>query len=824
MRGWVLFVIISALLVGPLAPAAAAAQPQAPKGLAAVWAVDDGEKIRREDLNHPLKQSPNNPVWDGTRIQLFGARNEIIAFQLILEADSHGAQDVDVRLPALVNGAYRIANSGPWLADPYDYRGKRIAFFTQHYLPIEEASRGGTAWDSAAAPEGTYTGWAPDALIPFEAAQGMGGAPFSIPAENNQGVWVDIYIPRDAPAGKFEGQVEVLLAGVQAAVIPVELEVYDFSLPDESHFNNMFAIEPGDIARRHGAKADSEAFLDILKRYYQMAHRHRFDLVQPVFSLSNLENFHQQTLTGSLYTRMNGYEGPGEAVGNQVFSIGLYGRVPQEYGGSRENWSRESWWEGSDAWAAWFVEHAPGVAIHKFLYPDEPTGESAKRAIGAQAAWSHSNPGPGGGIPTFVTHVVDPELIGLVDVWSISANETLPSQAGGLDPALLQAELDAGRTLGVYNGYRPATGSTLIDTDATDFRVLPWIGWKYALDHYFFWMTTYWTDWSNDGRRYNIFKNPLTTEHQRNGAGTFFYPGQDRVYTENDRGLPGPMASIRMKNWRRGMQDLEYLHLATQAGLTGEVSDIVDRAVPSALWEAQAGTQASWSSHGYDFEAFRRELADLIVGAGPGSHLLQALSTSTVAPFIDVQDEHFAYLAIQTVQQAGLLSGCAEDPARFCPNAPVERAAVAVGLGRAIYGVDPGLPDQKELVFSDLSTTGDYAWATTWIAQLHEDGYVSGCQVNPARYCPQAYASRIELAVLLMRWQEGPAYQPPDPQGLFFDLSSKDWGAAWAEAAYSKGLMDSCQVQPRLRFCADSPVTRAEFAQMLANALGSASR
>lgn len=45
-----------------------------------MWAVGDGEKIERDDLNNPLKRG--NSVWHGRQVKLFGTRNEIIAFQL----------------------------------------------------------------------------------------------------------------------------------------------------------------------------------------------------------------------------------------------------------------------------------------------------------------------------------------------------------------------------------------------------------------------------------------------------------------------------------------------------------------------------------------------------------------------------------------------------------------------------------------------------------------------------------------------------------------------------------------------------------------------
>ena len=57
-------------------------------GLARVWAVDDGEKVRADDLDHWAISSRNNAVWDGSTIRIFAGRNEVVAFQLILEASA----------------------------------------------------------------------------------------------------------------------------------------------------------------------------------------------------------------------------------------------------------------------------------------------------------------------------------------------------------------------------------------------------------------------------------------------------------------------------------------------------------------------------------------------------------------------------------------------------------------------------------------------------------------------------------------------------------------------------------------------------------------
>ena len=132
------------LLLGSTQPAEA--------GLASVWAVDDGEKIFRDDIASPLKGG--NSVWDGSSVALFGARNEIVAFQLILEADGSGASDVDVAVSDLTNGGSTIAGSHP-LPAANDYVGVGVELFTEHYLDVSDLSgdpdEGYLNWSASAA-------------------------------------------------------------------------------------------------------------------------------------------------------------------------------------------------------------------------------------------------------------------------------------------------------------------------------------------------------------------------------------------------------------------------------------------------------------------------------------------------------------------------------------------------------------------------------------------------------------------------------------------------------------------------------------------------
>jgi hypothetical protein len=586
-------------------------------GITRIWAVDDGEKIKREDLNHPLAASADNPVWDGSSISLFGVRNEVVAFQLIIEADASGTGEVDVRVSDLTQGANIIPGSATGPSDPFDYRGRYIELFTQHYLQITQRTSPAWFYDPDAAPSDYYLGWVPDCLVPFAAPAGKGGAPFDIFPQSNQGVWIDIWIPRDAVPGEYSGSVQVIAGGEITHTIELALRVYDLVLPDESHIANMFFMSPYNITRRHGVSNGSQEYYNLEARYHQMAHRHRFDLIRSVWNLSEMNNYHRRYLNGELYTDAQNYAGPGESVGNNTFVIGPYGGVPEEYGGSRNSWSEQTWRTGSDAWENWFRANAPHVERLKYLYPDEPewSGETDPYGlIQMQADWTHNNPGPGRDIPCFVTSHITAELKGYVDFWSVSGQYAASNHTNPQDIADEQAD---GNQWGFYNGFRPSVGAVITDADAIEFRVMPWIIWKHNIDQYFYWETTYYRDGNNSNTDINVFVDPVTFDNgnsSANGDGTFFYPGDDRIYTEQDRGLAGPLASIRMKNWRRGAQDFEYLWLAREAGLDTQAGEIVQTCVPAAVWDADLDQDISWPAHGHGFETCRQQLAELLAG------------------------------------------------------------------------------------------------------------------------------------------------------------------------------------------------------------------
>jgi len=68
-------------------------------------------------------------------VHLFGARNEIVAFQLMIQSNALGASGVDVKLDTLRSVSYVISNTGG-SGDPLSYTGKHIELFVEQYLNV----------------------------------------------------------------------------------------------------------------------------------------------------------------------------------------------------------------------------------------------------------------------------------------------------------------------------------------------------------------------------------------------------------------------------------------------------------------------------------------------------------------------------------------------------------------------------------------------------------------------------------------------------------------------------------------------------------------
>jgi hypothetical protein len=135
---------------------------------------------------------------------------------------------------------------------------------------------------------------------------------------------------------------------------------------------------------------------------------------------------------------------------------------------------------------------------------------------------------------------------------------------------------------------------------------VPWISWKYNVDIYYLYLTNGYT--GEDVWGTNIQGGEW-------GRAAFDYPGKDAEFPAHDKGIAGPLPSIRMKIWRRGAQDYEYFVLAQRAGINTATN--VDYIVQASLDGDKSYSPAGWKQNGYSYERQRGNLANLLEGQSP---------------------------------------------------------------------------------------------------------------------------------------------------------------------------------------------------------------
>ncbi len=205
-------------------------------------------------------------------------------------------------------------------------------------------------------------------------------------------------------------------------------------------------------------------------------------------------------------------------------------------------------------------------------------------------------------------------------------------------------------------------------------------------------------------------------------------------------------------------------------------------------------------------------LAVVLVFTAPGS--LAATDTRTEPPatalppggtFVD-DDGHVHEGGIEALHAAGVTNGCSVTPARFCPDEPVSREAMAAFLYRAL-GLVPG--EATNLYMDDDESPFEME-----IDALTVAGISTGC--GNGLFCPTRRVTRAEMATFLVRAFAGEAAEA-DPVPDAFGDDDGSFHEPDIDRLAAMGITRGCGVG---RFCPDDPVTRGEMASFLTRAMG----
>lgn len=647
--------------------------------ITAVWANDGGDKVSRDELRisrqkENLTGKTINRTWDGHTITLFGAHNEVVSFNLVLEAPSAQAGNVSVSFDSLTgpNGA-KIADTFHPTTDNFgasffNWVGRPIELFYTRYqqitglsylgtfnqdnlVPIRFKPVGGSAWTNRPDANKFY----PDPLVPLELVPA-----FTIAAGQNQSIWGDIYIPKTAPAGLYTGQVIVKENGSVSWTIPIQLTLYPFTLPDKPSATTFAWLSADNFQTlllgyklntiTNPPSPDQVRADNAFDRAYQVLHRHKMDAIGETICIQDPPCPYGVTnctpcprmlprLNGTLFTAANGYDGPGVGVGVQTYSIATWGNLSWQWA------DEQSAWNSMDTWEKWFEANSPQT--ERFIYLCDEAGCNLSNAE-KWSQWIRDDPGPGHNILSFATR---PMVWAYNDVPSLEVpctpggGATCPLNANGsyqetcsnmlsMNASTAQFyKTTPGRRLWAYNGGEPFTGSMNTEADGVSMRELPWGQYKLGIQRWFYWLA--------NGFNAHPFTDPVTFYTSPpaisstqcapdaslghtgcdNGNAMLVYPGADIRNPSDSYGVDGVFPSVRLNAWRRGIQDVDYLVLAAAINPQA-VQALVQSMVPYAQWQYPTTdiwgtglTSKSWSSDPDVWEAARAQLAAIISGS-----------------------------------------------------------------------------------------------------------------------------------------------------------------------------------------------------------------
>ncbi|MBN2492842.1 MAG: DUF4091 domain-containing protein [Planctomycetes bacterium] len=513
-------------------------------GGAALWWASSGWKI---DRRRPAPEATSSRA-----LELSAARNETEAVQLVIRAGAAAVEGLRVAAGPLTgpNGAEIPAAAIDVL---------RVAY-VRITDPTDPTSVAGL--------------W-PDPLPPL-------AGPIDVPPGTNLPIWIRVNVPREnTPAGIYRGELELTARSFHAPLkVPLEVEVFDFALPDRTTCTTAFGFQPELVWRYHGLKTEADR-RTVLHRYFENLSRHRISPYDPA-PLDPLRVRWPGRAETDPAKLVPGFDWAAwDAALERAFGVYRFTSmrlgIPGLGGGtfhSRREPELLGHREDTPQYRALFTNYCRALETHlrergwldrAFVYWfDEP--EPADYAFVAGGFRKLKEAAPG--IARMLTEQPEEALLGGPNIWCpVSYN---------FDPERARERMAAGERLWWYvcTGPKAPYCTLFIDHPATEMRVWLWQTWERRISGILVWATNYWTSraaYPDPDRSQNPYEDPMSwvsgygtpagvKQPWGNGDGRFLYPPEAAADGRPESPvLDGPVDSIRWEMLRDGIEDYEYL-------------------------------------------------------------------------------------------------------------------------------------------------------------------------------------------------------------------------------------------------------------------------
>lgn len=415
----------------------------------------------------------------------------------------------------------------------------------------------------------------PDPLPPFN-------KPIDVPANQNQPVWVRVSVPKSTPAGVYNGSIN-LRGDSYAAAVPLEVEVFDFTLPDRMACTSAFGFSLGSAFQYQGV-SDQEQKRLLCDLYLRTLSEHHITPYDPaplddfVYTWPEIPPeprspeqiaaltpaFDWTAWDAAMNKAFNDYHFtsfrlPSPGMGGGTFHARSEPRIldfaedtPEykalfhAYYRQVEDHLREKGWLDA-AYTYWF---------------DEPDPKDYEFVMNGFRKLKEAAPG----IVRMLTEQVEAALVGGPNLWCPITPE--------FDFDAAEARRKDGDKFWWYvcTGPKAPYVTLFIDHPGTEMRVWLWQTWQRKIDGILIWATNYWhSPEAYPDTLQNPYEDPMswTTGYSTpsgaklawgNGDGRFLYPPE--AAADGNPALPildPPVVAMRLEMLRDGIEDYEYL-------------------------------------------------------------------------------------------------------------------------------------------------------------------------------------------------------------------------------------------------------------------------
>jgi len=233
----------------PNVSAAGALAPAETAGAVKVWSFSELHKVNPQ-TGALLEKGP---VWTGD-VKLSGADNEFVAFQVAVESETP-VKDIAVAVDKPLFAECKL---------PPVFQTGAVQLYREWMVPDDKDT-------SATRP------WYPDPLLPLNGTFDLPAADNGVPHQRVQPVFVDIYIPHDAAPGVHHGSLAVTAGGRLLRRIGLDVDVLPFALPDNLNFIvDLNAY--GGVNGGYNIQRGTPEYHKLLQAYHRVAHLNRANL------------------------------------------------------------------------------------------------------------------------------------------------------------------------------------------------------------------------------------------------------------------------------------------------------------------------------------------------------------------------------------------------------------------------------------------------------------------------------------------------------------------------------------------------------------------